>query len=285
MTHPGFRFMVLFPICIAAGLASAIPPSDAQERSPMPTTTEKDCCAVMELRQYTLHPFKRDVMIDVFERELIETQEAEDMRIVGTFRDLDDPDRFVWLRGFAGMPERGEALPRFYTGPAWMANREAANGTMVDSDNVLLLKPASAGSGFAVVERPLAARDAVAIPPGLVEARIYYLGAEATPEQVGQFDAIRPVLEGAGAELVAVLVTESARNNFRLPVREGEWVIAWFAQFPDMNAYERYRASLVASPQWRRFEDGLLHGAPRAPDVLRLMPTPRSRLPYFEGQQ
>src|SRR5687767_14085568 len=63
------------------------------------------CCPVVELRQYTLHPGQRDVLIELFEREFVETQEAEGMRIVGQFRDLDNPDRFVWLRGFPDMPE------------------------------------------------------------------------------------------------------------------------------------------------------------------------------------
>lgn len=34
------------------------------------------CCPVVELRQYTLHPGKRDVLIDLFDREFIEPQEA-----------------------------------------------------------------------------------------------------------------------------------------------------------------------------------------------------------------
>ncbi len=46
------------------------------------------CCPVVELRQYTLHPGKRDVLIDLFDREFLETQEEVGMRIIGQFRDL-----------------------------------------------------------------------------------------------------------------------------------------------------------------------------------------------------
>ena len=60
-------------------------------------------CPIVELRQYTLHPGRRDDLIGLFERELIEPQEAAGMALVGQFRDLADPDRFVWLREF---PER-----------------------------------------------------------------------------------------------------------------------------------------------------------------------------------
>lgn len=48
-------------------------------------------CGVIELRQYTLHPGKRDALIALFDREFVETQEAEGMLIIGQFRDLDDP--------------------------------------------------------------------------------------------------------------------------------------------------------------------------------------------------
>ena len=61
---------------------------------------------VIELRQYRLHPGKRDVLMELFEREFIESQETLGMKIIGQFRDLDDPDLFVWLRGFDDMPQR-----------------------------------------------------------------------------------------------------------------------------------------------------------------------------------
>ena len=61
----------------------------------------------------------RDVLIELFEREFIESQEALGMTLVGQFRDLDDPNRFVWLRGFADMTTRAQALHDFYGGPIW----------------------------------------------------------------------------------------------------------------------------------------------------------------------
>ena len=89
-----------------------------------------NCCAVLELRQYTLHIGKRDMLIELFEREFIESQEVLGMKIVGQFRDADSSDRFVWMRGFHDMPTRGTALHSFYGGPVWQAHRNAANATM-----------------------------------------------------------------------------------------------------------------------------------------------------------
>ncbi len=66
-------------------------------------------CPVVELRQYTLHPGRRDVLVDLFDREFVESQESVGATVLGQFRDLDDPDRFVWLRGFEDMPRRARA--------------------------------------------------------------------------------------------------------------------------------------------------------------------------------
>src|SRR6185436_2566870 len=97
---------------------------------------------------YTLHPGRRDQLIDLFEREFIESQEAVGIHVIGQFHDLDDPNQFVWLRGFNDMAARPQSLNAFYSGPIWKAHREAANATMIDSDNVLLLRLPYGACGF-----------------------------------------------------------------------------------------------------------------------------------------
>jgi hypothetical protein len=96
---------------------------------------------IVELRQYTLVPGRRDVLVDVFDREFVESQEALGMRILGTFRDLDREDRFVWLRAFTDMESRLAGLTAFYSGPVWKEHGPLANTTMVSVDDVLLLHP------------------------------------------------------------------------------------------------------------------------------------------------
>jgi heme-degrading monooxygenase HmoA len=124
-------------------------------------------CPIVELRQYALHPGQREALITLFDREFVESQEQLGMAVLGQFRDLDDPDRFVWLRGF-------ETLASFYGGQTWRAHSAEANATMIDSDNVLLLRPASARSAFPV---PGTSRPPVGhteSPTSLVLATIYY---------------------------------------------------------------------------------------------------------------
>src|SRR4051812_11734754 len=103
---------------------------------------------VIELRQYELRPGQREVLVELFDREFVESQEALGARLIGQFRDLDRPDWFVWLRGFADMDARLRALTDFYGGSVWKANSAAANATMIDVANVLLLRPAQPGGGF-----------------------------------------------------------------------------------------------------------------------------------------
>src|SRR3569832_52677 len=132
-------------------------------------------CQVVELRRYTLRHGQRDVLIELFDREFIETQEAVGMRVIGQFRDLDDPDHFAWLRGFADMQTRPRGLQAFYGGPVWAAHRDVANATMIDSDNVLLLRPAWPGSGIRTSDDDRAPRGSAQVPPGVVHVTVVHL--------------------------------------------------------------------------------------------------------------
>ena len=240
---------------------------------------EATSCPVVELRQYTLHPGRRDDLIALFEREFVESQEATGMALLGQFRDLDAPDRFVWLRGFDAMDTRAHALAAFYDGPVWRAHRDAANATMIDSDNVLLLRPAAPASGF-VLDGRRADIDAPSPAAGLIVATLYAFDAPVDIDFLDFFAReLRPAFTAAGASIVASFVTETAANTFpRLPVRDGEHVFAWFARFRDEAAHAAYRAALVAQPEWRALAVALGRHLQGPPEVLRLAPTPRSRL-------
>jgi hypothetical protein len=235
---------------------------------------------LIELRQYTLRPGQRDVLIELFEKEFIESQEAVGMQLIGQFYDLDNPDRFVWIRGFTDMPARAQGLNAFYGGPVWKAHRERANATMVDSDNVLLLRNARPGSGFMSPHGPRPPVGATATPSGLIVATIYYFDQPVAPDFLKFFDeVVRPELTAAGAPVLASFVTETSPNNFpALPVREHDHVFVSFAGFPDQSAYERHLAALAAAPGWKGAAAELQRRQKRQPDVLRLKPTPRSRL-------
>lgn len=203
------------------------------------------------------------------------------MRIIGQFQDLDNPNRFVWLRGFSDMPIRAESLTAFYSGSVWKANRNAANATMVDVSNVLLLRPALPTSGFQLENFKRPPVGTTKAPEGLVIATIYYFDSAADADFIAFFErTAKPVLTDAGASILAYFVTEDSANNFpALPVREGEYVFVWFSLFQDDAEYERYITALAKSPQWHdEISKAISVHFKKSPEVLRLMPTARSLL-------
>lgn len=236
---------------------------------------------VIELRQYRMYAGKRDRMIEAFDARLIEGQEQVGMRVLGQFRDLDDPNRFTWLREFPSMAVRERALTEFYTGPVWKAHRDEVNPLMDDSDNVLLLRPAAAE--LAITAPPASARAQLGSQPpsaGLVVATIYYLWKDPA-EGFTKFFASRlaPELAAAGLPALGAYVAETTPNNFpRLPVRQHEKVFVWFTRVSDAAAYEKARASMNARPSNGTLGAELVDYQERQPQVLRLAPTSRSLL-------
>jgi quinol monooxygenase YgiN len=232
---------------------------------------------IADLRQYTLHPGRRDDLIDLFESHFVAGQEDAGMHIVGQFRDLDDPDRFVWLRAYDSWAARGQALPAFYYGPVWQAHRDRANATLIDSDDALLLRPVRLGPGYPRYGTP---RPDGGAPTSVVGITVVYRDRPVDDEFCQLIvDGVAPVLADTGGEAVAVLVTDPSPNNFpALPIREEDAVV-WINRFDDDAAYAEHRACLDQSPAWRaQLLPALLQTAKLPMQQLRLRPTARSQL-------
>ncbi|MBV8741887.1 MAG: NIPSNAP family protein [Sinobacteraceae bacterium] len=229
---------------------------------------------VIELRQYTLHQGRRDTLIGMFEEHFIEPQNVLGAHIVGTFRDLDDPDRFVWIRGFADMQVRQRSLEAFYGGPVWQAHRQAANLTMLDSDNVLMLRPVSPAQGFA------AAGNTAQDSHHIIGARIHYLGPADAPQFASYFNQVLlPRFAAMGVRPLAQLISHEAANNFRLPIREHETVFVWLARWTSLAEEEDWARRWSAVSGWRdEAPESLLPAFMRKPERLRLAPTALSAL-------
>ena len=236
---------------------------------------------VLELRQYKIVHGRRDELIALFDREFVESQEACGMRLIGQFRDLDDPDRFTWLREFPDMARREQALGAFYGRPVWQAHRGEANPLLEDNDNVLLLRPAWDGSGFADVAKRRPNPGETAAGADVVVATIHYLWKK--PDE-GFGEAFRrefaPAFNRAGLPVLAAYVVEEAPNNFpRLPVRQGEKLFVWFTRVRGAADYASARRRLNQDAIWRsQLAARLDDYEERRAQVLRLAPTDRSRL-------
>lgn len=235
--------------------------------------------SIVELRRYTLHPGRRDDLINLFDTHFLESQEDCGMTIIGQFRDPDDRDAFVWLRGFEDMATRHRALTAFYDGPVWRAHRNRANDTMIDSGNVLLLHPAESSSGFALPAARLAS-TAEATATAVFQVVTYQLKRPADQGFHSYYSAsVAPLLHGRGDNPVAIFTSEHGENTFtRLPVRQNENVLTVFSRFDDESAHKTYRGALENDTAWLSEQTRLAAYLTGKPLVTRLLPTARSRL-------
>ncbi len=225
---------------------------------------------VFELRQYELVPGSGDAFVELFDRELVETQESYGLRVIGQFRLVGHPDRFVWWRGFPDMESRRLGLAAFYGGPVWASHGPAANALMVDSDNVLLLR--------AVTPDPPDFAPGAEPDSGVV-VTVYPLAQPAQDAALDLFlRRIEPRLVAAGASLVGLFVTDPSPNSFPgLPVREGEHVLVRVSRFADSAALAAHEERLDAASDWAAAVGELADLLSGPPGVLVLGPTPRSR--------
>lgn len=223
-------------------------------------------CAIVELRRYTLHPGRRDTLIDVFDHQLVVPQEAAGMTVMGQFRDLDRDDCFVWLRGFADMPTRARALADFYGGPHWLAHRDVANATMVDWSDVRLLRPSGPAGALALPMRGPLRKPG---PARSLELHLWPVTPDAATVLAATFaETTVPSLEHAGWQVLGSYLTDPSPNTYpRLPVREDGWVFAWFAAGPA----DACVAAADLPPAVQEQLDG-------PPERLRLSPTSASLL-------
>ena len=69
------------------------------------------------------------------------------MKILGPLLDLENPDVFVWLRGFPSLEERDAMKTAFYEGEEWKQELEAIAMPMIESYSVVLTETSA---GFVI---------------------------------------------------------------------------------------------------------------------------------------
>ena len=197
---------------------------------------------IFELRRYRLQQGKRETLLELFEREFVVTQEAAGITLHGFYRDAHDPDAFVWMRSFPDMERRTRALIAFYGGDVWKKWGAEANATMLNSDNVLLLKAAGPARSF-VGEYGAT---------GVITISICSLApGRAADFAAGWESNCRSILEACGARIDATFITDQSVNGFpRLPVRQGATVFVWVSAFLDEAHYHAHNEALRKWREW-----------------------------------
>ena len=157
----------------------------------------------------------------------------------------------------------------------------AANDTMIDSDNVLLLKPAHITDGFHLNLAGRPKLDAPEAAGGIITVTVYTFAAPVDAQFIHFFEKdVVPMLRESGATILGQFVAEPGENTFpALPVREGEHIFTWLASFSDETAYAAYCSTLAKNQVWNTaLVPTLRTWLPKPEEVLTLVPTRRSLL-------
>jgi len=93
---------------------------------------------IVEVRKYTIKPGLRARFIDFFETRAVPAQRGVGMGILGPLLDLENPDVFIWLRGFPSLEERERMKTTFYEGELWLKELEAIAMPMLERYEVIL---------------------------------------------------------------------------------------------------------------------------------------------------
>ncbi len=93
---------------------------------------------IVEVRSYRIKPGRRAEFIELFETRAIPALRAHGMKILGPLLDVENPNKFVFLRSFPSLEERDRMKDAFYEGPLWKNELEAIAMPMIDSYDVIL---------------------------------------------------------------------------------------------------------------------------------------------------
>jgi hypothetical protein len=93
---------------------------------------------IVEVRSYRVAPGRLDEFITFFKTRAIPAQRSFGMKVFGPLLDLEDPNRFIWLRGFPSLEERERMKTLFYEGKLWKNELEAIAMPMLESYEAVL---------------------------------------------------------------------------------------------------------------------------------------------------
>jgi hypothetical protein len=93
---------------------------------------------IYEVRSYRIKPGRRAEFIEFFETRSTPALREHGMTVIGPLLDVENPNKFVFLRGFPSLEERDRLKDAFYEGELWKNELEAIAMPMIDSYDVIL---------------------------------------------------------------------------------------------------------------------------------------------------
>jgi hypothetical protein len=237
---------------------------------------------VIEFRRYTIKEGGREHFAEYFDTFFPEGFQQMGAILFGQFLERKNPTGFTWLRGFKNTDSRAIINASFYYGPLWREHSSTMNNLMVDSDNVLLLRPLSPEQGIPVLPSVDPIKEGKSAQ-GIVVAQIFAVKPNSVDAFARQAEETFASYRAAGAREAGVLVTLDAPNNFpQLPVRTDGPYLVWLGIVKDNQTLDGVFTPLAERSLQSLSATGLLRGAP---ELVILNPTRRSRLRWLNEEQ
>ena len=235
---------------------------------------------VIELRRYRVKPGAGAQFSRCFETWFPEVFQQLGAITFGHFHEREQADRFTWLRGYRDMAARLTVNEAFYDGPVWQEHKAQLNGLLIDSDDVLLMRPLHRDSA----PPALPAVDPLAEPhgaQGIGVAHILKLAPHARAEASAAAEACFGAYQGRGVTELGILATLDEANNFpRHPIRSDGHYLVWLGMLRDEAALAGLRPQCMQAAR-ALAAAGLLDGDA---EFVVLDPGARSRLRWMGAQ-
>ena len=93
---------------------------------------------IVEVRAYRIKPGLRAEFIEFFLHRAVPAQQQLGIQIVGPMIDVENPNKFVFLRSFPSLDARDRMKDEFYEGELWKKELEGIAMPMIESYDVIL---------------------------------------------------------------------------------------------------------------------------------------------------
>ena len=93
---------------------------------------------IVEVRSYRIKPGKREEFVKLFEARAVPALRSYGMKVIGPFLDVENPNKFVFLRSFPSLEERDRIKDAFYGSELWKNELEGLAMPLLDSYDVIL---------------------------------------------------------------------------------------------------------------------------------------------------
>lgn len=243
--------------------------------NPPPTRSDY---SVIEFRRYTIKDGEREHFARRFESFFPGAIQQTGAIVAGEFLERANRSMFTWIRCFHDLDDRARLNAALYYGPVWKEHRSQMNELLVDSDNVLLLRPLDPQGGFAILPAVDPASE-VSGPRGVVIAHVFPVAPEKKLVFQQQATRVFDAYRAAGAHEVAVLISLEVPNNFpQLPIRIDGPYLVWLGILKEQETLERSFRKLAEETAQSFSKAGFLRSVP---ELIVLDPAPYSRMRWL----